>query len=49
MADGPAGIVSKLQAAQNGSRIVLQGILDPATRNYMLDKVDTVLAAPPAN
>jgi hypothetical protein len=48
LASGPAEILSKLRAAPNGSRVVLQGILSPSTRNYMLDKVD-VLAAPAAN
>jgi hypothetical protein len=48
LVSGPAEIVSKLRAATNGSRIVLQGILNPPTRNYMLDKVD-VLAAPAGN
>jgi hypothetical protein len=48
LVDGPAEIVSKLRAAQNGSRVVLQGILSPPTRIYMLDKVD-VLAAPAGN
>ena len=48
LADGPAEIVSRLRAAPNGGRIVLQGILSPPTRIYMLDKVD-VLAAPAGN
>jgi hypothetical protein len=39
---GPAEIVSKLQTAPNGSRVLIQGILEPPTRNYMLDKVEIV-------
>jgi hypothetical protein len=48
LVDSSAEIISKLRAAKNGSRIVLQGILSPPTRIYMLDKVE-VLAAPSAD
>jgi hypothetical protein len=48
LASGPPEILSKLRAAPSGSRVVLQGILSPSTRNYMLSKVD-VLAAPAAD
>jgi hypothetical protein len=42
---GPSEVVSKLQKAPNGSRVVAQGMLIPATRNWMLEKVD-ILPAP---
>lgn len=42
---GPAPLVAKLRAVPNGSRVVLQGILNPPTRNYLLDKVE-ILKAP---
>jgi len=46
LAAGPAEIVSKLEKAPSGSRVVVQGMLTPLTRNWVLDKVD-VLPAPP--
>ena len=42
---GPSEIVSRLGKAPDGSRVVLQGMLTPLSRNWMLDKVD-VLPAP---
>ena len=48
LVSGPSEIVTKLQKAPNGSPVTLQGILNPPTRNYMLDKVE-VGPAPAAN
>ena len=42
LASGPSELVAKLQDAPDGSRVVVQGILEPPTRNYMLGKVDVV-------
>ena len=40
-------IRSLLQKAPNGSQVLIQGILNPPTRNYMLDKVE--VKPPPGN
>ena len=39
---GPDEIVSRLGKAPNGSRVIVQGILTPMTRNWMLDKVEVL-------
>jgi len=48
LVDGPKDVVAKLQNAANGSRVVVQGMLIPATRNWMIDSVKTLPAGAPA-
>ncbi|HWP65079.1 MAG TPA: hypothetical protein VNO26_04090 [Candidatus Limnocylindria bacterium] len=44
LVSGDAELVAKLQNAPDGSRVVVQGILVPQSRNWMIDKVDVVPA-----
>ena len=48
LADGPKDLVAQLQGAPNGTRVVVQGMLIPATRNYMISSVKTLPAKAPA-
>ena len=48
LADGPKDLVAQLQGAPNGTRVVVQGMLIPASRNYMISSVKTLPAKAPA-
>ena len=47
LVDGPKDVVAKLLGAPNGSKIVMQGMLIPASRNWMLDSVKLLPASAP--
>ena len=44
LVDGPKELVSQLQSAPNGSRLVVQGMLVPASRIWMISSVKTLPA-----
>ena len=48
LVDGPKEIVSKLLAAPNGSKLVMQGMLIPESRIWMLSSVKLLSANAPA-
>lgn len=47
LVSGPKDVVATLKDAPNGARIVVRGMLVPASRNWMIDSVKTLPASAP--